>query len=198
MDTEVVGADDVIDMLNSMPEHLFQQAKREIQKSTFEAQSRITLPLSIGRYGLQNRSSNLSKSIQTSVTGTKLSTLRGSVFTKSIYAPIHEVGGTVNAKNAYLFLEGGPYLNIPSSENQTPERRLTRLTATEVFNQGGYIVKINAPRAEYMLALNGVAMFWLVKSVELKARLRMVSTATEEIPTLLSNLNKVMLDGLED
>jgi len=190
-----VGLNEVTEMLNTMPNHLFDKAKKEVQRSTLDAQSSITKPMKTGLNGLQSRSGNLARSIQTSVTGSNLNNLKGSVFTKSIYAPIHEKGGTINAKNAYTSLAGGPFLNIPSSQNRTPAG-IMRNTAKEVFSQGGYIVKINAPKARYMVALNGTPMFWLVNNVYIKARLKMVKQAVDEIPTLLSNLNTVLLQGV--
>jgi hypothetical protein len=65
-----------------------------------------------------------------------------------------------------------------------------------VFKSGGYIIPISAPKIKYAVMLNGVAMFWLVKSVDIKARLNMIKTSFDEVPTLLSNLNSVLLDDL--
>jgi len=195
---EVTGVEEVNEMLNDLPEYLFEVAKKEIQRATLSAQKKTVQPLSKGVNGLQSRSGNLARSIQTEIKGSNLGTLRGYLFTKSPYAPVHEYGAegnnAIKAKNAYTSLPGGPFLNIPSSNNKTGAG-ITRLTARDVFSQGGYIIKINAPKAQYAVMLGDKAMFWLVKSVEIKARLNMNKTAVDEVPTLLSNLDKDLLIG---
>lgn len=192
---EVIGISEVHELLKTMPEHVYRQAKTEISRSVFDIQKDIVTPMRTGRLGLQSRTGNLARSIQFSISGTQLDTLQGKVFTKSIYAPIHETGGLISAKRAYTRLPGGPYLNIPAGANKTPAG-IMRKTATTVFSQGGYIIPISAPRAKYAVMLNGTPMFWLVKSVNIRARLKMIETATDEVPTLLSNLNDVLLQNL--
>lgn len=193
---EVKGVDEVVELLNALPEHLFKEARKQVAKSTINTQTVILEPLSFGTDGLQSRTGALARSIRTSITGTQLKDIRGRVFTDVIYAPIHEKGGTVTAKNAYKSLPGGPFLNIPADANKTPAG-IMRETAKVVFNTGGFIVKIKAAKAKYAVIKNGRVMFWLVKSVTIKATLGMVKAAEDEVPTLLSNLNKVLLDGLE-
>lgn len=195
LDVAVVGIDEVVTLLKDMPEELFKNSKKEIARSTFNTQAAITKPMKVGANGLQSRTGNLARSIQTSVTGTKLEDLRGRVFTDSLYAPIHEKGGLITAKRAYKGLAGGPFLNIPADANKTPAG-VMRETARTVFATGGYIIKINAAKARYAVIKNGKVMFWLVKSVRIKASLNMVKSAEDEVPTLLSNLNNVLLQGL--
>lgn len=195
IDVKVVGMDEVIGLLGDMPKQLFTKAKQQIAKSTFNTQRSITQPMKSGIKGIQSRTGALARSIQTTVTSNTLDDIRGRVFTKSIYAPIHEIGGIVRAKRAYLGLEGGPFLNIPASANKTASG-VMRESARTVFATGGYIIKINAAKAKYAVIKNGSVMFWLVKSVRIKARLNMIKSGEDEIPTLLSNLNDVLLQGL--
>lgn len=192
---DVVGTDEVLKLLNEIPDHLYDETKKEVSRSVFNVQGAITQPMKTGVYGLQSRTGNLARSITPEVSGKTLDKLKGTISTESIYAPIHELGGKITANNAYKRLEGGPFLNIPASANRTPVG-VTRMSSTAVFAQGGYIVKIKAPRARYAVMLNGKAMFWLVKDVTIKPTLRMQISADEEVPTLLSNLNKVLLKGL--
>ena len=194
--TQVIGVDEVKNLLDELPEALFTNTRKEISRSLFNIQSGITKPMKSGVYGLQSRTGNLARSIQTKLEGKTLETLQGSVFTNSLYAPIHELGGTVTAKKAYTKLRGGPFLNIPAAANKTPVG-ITRLTAGSVFAQGGYIIPIKAPKAKYAVMLNGKPMFWLVKQVTISPTLRMEKTAEDEIPTLLSNLNKLLFEGLD-
>jgi len=191
----VIDSAEVTDFLKDFPEQLFSNAKREFSRSVFNVQSNITRPMRSGMKGLQSRSGNLARSIQAFVEGDKLDKLTGFVNTDSIYAPIHETGGTITAKNAYLNLPGGPYLNIPSSLNKTPAG-ITRFTAAVAFSQGAYIIPINAPKAKYAVMLDGNPLFWLVSSVNIKPTLGMVQTGEDEIPTLLSNLNQTLLDNM--
>ena len=77
-------------------------------------------------------------------------------------------------------------MNIPSSYNKTAAG-VMRMGAREVFAGGGYIRPISNGR--YAVFMNGVPMFWLVKSVKIPARLQMVATIQGEVPTLLSRLS---------
>ena len=102
-----------------------------------------------------------------------------------MYAPTHEFGATIKAKNAYKGVPGGPYLNIPTRNNKTPAG-VTMLQAREVFNQGGYIAKFKSGR--YGVMMDGQLMFSLHKEVEIPKRLKMIETAEGEIPTMLSRI----------
>jgi len=137
----------------------------------------------------------LAKSIKPKTTGTSIESLHSEVFTDSIYARIHESGGTINAKNKYINVPGGPFLNIPLSANKTPAG-VMRENARSVFASGGYIFKSKKGNWIVMSG-NDVPMFVLKKQVTIPARLEFVKTATDEVPTLISNLNKVLLDGLD-
>lgn len=192
---EINGIDEVLRILNEMPEELFKQAKKEIGKSAFRTQAKITRGMRADGDGeLQSRTGALARSIKVKVTGNTLPDLRGMVFSDSPYANIHEFGGVIEAKKAYRKLPGGPYLNIPAVDNKTPVG-VTRETARSVFLTGGYIRRIRGNR--YAVFRDGIPMYWLVKRVTIPARLGMVQAAIDEVPTLLSNLNDVLLEGLQ-
>ncbi len=191
--TEVVGLSAVNDLLSDIPEELFKNSKKEISRSVLNVQKGITKPMRTGQFGLQSRTGNLAKSIQTKVTGTTLRTLGGTVFTNSIYAQPHELGLKITAKNAYKGVPGGPYLNIPLSANKTPAG-IMRETPRTVFLTGGFIVR--SRNGNWLVMKNNRAMFVLKQSVQLKKTLGMVNEGEDEVPTLLSNLNNVLLEGL--
>lgn len=175
---------EVNEWLKILPEETFTAAKTIFHKRLFEAkattQQNATTKLHV-------RTGALKRSIHFEVKGTSIKTLRaslhaaGKVGGQTIkYAPINEYGGTIRAKNAYTRVPGGPYLNIPAPDNKTPAG-VMRMGAREVFNQGGEI----KGRAVY---LNGVAMFYLVKSVDIPARLGMNDAADDVVPSLLRDL----------
>jgi len=193
---QVIGVDEVREMLDIMPEVLFDNTKKAFSKNVLTIQRNITKPMKTGVNGLQSRTGNLAKSIKPKVYGKNLKDLGASVTTDSVYAPIHEKGGDIIAKNAYLNLQGGPFLNIPAKANMTAAG-IMRESAMVVFNTGGYIIKINAPKARYAVLKAGKVMFWLVKQVTIKPTLKMIKSAEDEVPTLLSSLNTVIFEGLE-
>jgi len=195
--TEIIGLDELLEYTNDLPGHLFEEAKGEYQKSSLALQKTMTDRVS--GIVLKRRTGQLARSFNSKVTGETLKTLGASVYTTSPYAPMHESGGTIEAKRAYMMLPGGPYLNIPSSANKTPAGVMRR-SATEVFAAGAYIAKISAPKAKYAVFEkgSGLPMFWLVKSVDIPARLGMKKEAGDEASTLLSNLHDAMQRGLEN
>lgn len=187
------GVQEVIALLGTLPNWAFTGAKRALSNYVLSVDRTIKQRLT--GLDLNVRSGALRRSFNFEVHGTALRNLGASNFTDSKYAPIHQYGGVIRAKNAYLGLAGGPYLNIPSSDNQTPSG-VTRMTAGQVFAQGGHIVKINAPRARYMVMLQGKPMYWLVKSVTIKKRMQFEETAEEGIPTLLSDMaDEAFIEG---
>jgi len=195
MQVTVNGIEELESLLNVMPAEVFKNAKKAFSKNAFAVQKKIIGRLKNGP--MYSRTGALAKSIKPKTTGTSIESLYSAVYTDSIYAGIHETGGTINAKNAYTGLSGGPYLNIPSSFNKTAAG-VMRENARSVFQNGGYIRRKRSGKAPFMvMGKDGTPMFWLVKSVDIPARLEFVKTATDEVPTLLSNLNKVLLDGLD-
>lgn len=198
MTKTTVNAEEVNKLLNDLPDHLFESAKDIIRKAVFGAQRTVKKKFNGSPSdSLQSRTGDLSRSIRTTLTGSKLDNIQGEIYTKKIYAPIHETGGTIKAKRAFSGLPGGPYLAIPSDINKT-KSGVTRLSVRDSFNSGGtYIRRINASKARFMIINNTTGpLFWLVKSVDIKARLGMVSAAEDEIPTLLSRLDDILLEGL--
>lgn len=179
-----INSAEVNAFLRTLPEEIFSLAKAYFQEAAMSADAKIK---ENATSKLKVRTGNLRKSIRFEVSGTTLATIKASIYAAGaigantiVYAPIHEYGGTIKAKNAYKGVPGGPYLNIPADENKTPAG-VTRKQAREVFNMGGY-------RVGKVVYLNGVAMFYLVKQVTIKPRLGMVKAVEDEIPTLLDKL----------
>lgn len=187
---EIVGLDDVRDLIKGIPKNSFEAAEKSIGKSVLAVHTEV----SSYSGGLNNRTGRLKRSLKTEFKGNDLNDLSGAVFTKTKYAPIHEKGGTITAKNAYINVPGGPYLNIPLAANKTPAGVMRR-NAGEVFNAGGFMFKSKS--GKYFVAnSSGTPMFVLVRSVDIPARLGMEKAADDEIPTLLGELNALLLKGL--
>lgn len=190
---EVKGLDEIQAGLKNIPFWLFGAAEKEVKRSTLSIRRGVTKNFKrssdMGGNKLHSRTDALRLSIKTATRGTTLNTLRGSVFSDSIYAPIHEHGGTVKAKDKYLRVPGGPYLNIPLPSNKTPAG-VMRKNARTVFNEGGYIMR--SARGNYIV-MSGInePMFILRKKVEIPARLGMVKAAEDEIPTMLGRINSL-------
>lgn len=192
---DVEDVDGLGELLAGMPKIHFESAKEVIRQSAFTIQREVTDRIRFGP--LNSRTGQLARSIRTEVHGTTMRTLGGSVYTDKIYAPIHEQGGTIRAKRAYSGVPGGPYLNIPSDANKT-DAGVQRMSSTGVFNAGGYLIPLaNSPSARYALMLDNVPMFWLVKSVDIPARLGLQESTDDEIPTLLSNLSDLLQEEYE-
>ncbi len=189
----IIGSEEVQSLLNALPDHLFDRAKKAIGVSTLAVHTRVS-DFSGGSNRLNSRTGLLRRSLKAKIEGSKLNSLRGSVSTGVKYAPIHETGGTIRAKDKYLRVPGGPYLNIPLDANKTAAGVMRR-NAGAVFGAGGYIIK--SKRANYIVMSNqGVPMFVLVKQVTLKARLGMVDAMEDEVPTLLGSLQRLLLVGI--
>lgn len=191
MSVNITNLREVVSYLDSMPAQTSVQAKAAFTGAATRADAQIK---DNATNILKVRTGTLRRSINMEVKGTDLKSLKASVFSKSIvggsevvYAPIHEYGGTITATDKYMGVPGGPYLNIPTSQNKTAAG-VTRLQAREVFNAGGYIGGRTVFNAE------GTPMFWLTKSVTIKPRLGMVDAANDEVPTLLSDLAAIIGD----
>lgn len=199
VDVLVRGLDEVNALLRDMPDTLFGAAKTAMGGAVINTQRRILDNFSSGAgHGgsqLRSRTGSLKRSLKTKVSGTGFDSLRGSVHTDSIYATMHEKGGTIRAKDKYMRVPGGPYLNIPTSSNKTAAG-VMRYSARDVFNAGGYMFK--SRRNNWIVANQaGVPMFVLKNSVTMPARLGMIRSAEDEMPTLLSNLSNLMIGGLD-
>ena len=192
-EVEVKGARELVGYLKELPDGLYDGAKLAYQDSIRRVHRDVSGNIKTGP--LHSRTGLLGKSLRTSTTGTKIGDLRSSAFSDMIYAPIHEYGGTIKAKNAYKNVPGGPYLNIPLSANLTAAG-VMRQGAREVFNAGGKLFR--SRRGNWLISLNGQLMFVLKKSVTIPARLGMSDAAEDEIPTLLGNISRRMQTRLEE
>jgi phage gpG-like protein len=182
---ETVGVEEVNRLVGTLPQWAYKGVRQALSDYVFDVDRKMKQSLT--GIDLNVRTGALRRSFGVTVSGSNLNDLSASNYTDSKYAPIHQYGGTIRAKNKYLRVPGGPYLNIPSNNNQTPSG-VTRMSAGQVFAAGGHIVKINAPRARYMVMLQGVAMYWLVKSVDIPKRMKFEETSEAGIPTLLTNM----------
>jgi len=177
-----------------LPESTYKQAREVFAKSVLAADRKVKRNATDL---IKVRTGRLRRSIRHSVSGMDLATLRASVFSGHdgggktvIYAPIHEFGGTVKAKNAYLRVPGGPYLNVPIGENLTAAG-VMRLSAQMVFAQGGYIWRAKKGK-RWLVMLGGEPMFVLIKQTKIKAQLGMRKAADDEVDVILAGLKKVL------
>lgn len=191
---EFRGMEDVQAALKRVPNRLFQSAKDAVADAVFATHKTVAGRIQNGP--LHSRSGMLGKSNTAEVTGTDLDSLQGSVYNSMEYAPIHEYGGTVTAKNKYMGVPGGPYLNIPTQSNKTPAG-VMRYSARDIFNMGGYIAKRRS--GGYGVFLNGTMMFVLTRQVTIPARLGMRDAAEEQVGPLLTALGSLVPKGfIED
>lgn len=214
VEISVSGFVEVQELLRNMPDTVFENTKKVFGKNVRTIHKKVLSQLKDASSPLVNRTGALARSIRTSNKGNDINTLYSAIYTDSKYAPVHELGSTgllggpITAKRAYSNVPGGPYLNIPLSNNKT-EAGVMRESAREIFNAGGYIMKskrgnwlVMKPTGMITTDRDGrkvnvaVPMFVLKKSVSIPARLKMLITADEEMPTLLSSLNQVILDGV--
>lgn len=191
---QVVGAEEVQAYLKSLPFWVFEKAKVAYRETAQDAHKKVKQRIRNGADDtLHSRTGQLSRSMQYEVHGDSITTLGASVFSDASfakYATTHEFGATIKAKDKYLRVPGGPYLNIPLPANKTPAG-VMRLSARDVFAQGGFI----AGRA--VIHPERGPMFALVKQVTIPARLRMRETVTGEIPSLLTRLDAAMGEALD-
>ena len=180
IEAKAINLKEVVKYFDTLPEDTFDIAKKEMSTALFKADKKIKI-----RRSLKKRTGALMKSIQVRVQGTNLKNLQASIYTTSVYAPVHEYGATIKAKNAYKNVPGGPYLNIPTDANKTAAG-VMRKSATQVFAAGGFIVKFKS--GKYGLMLNGEVVFTFHKLVHIPARLKMIKTTEDQIPTMLSRI----------
>lgn len=195
----VVGLPEVKEYLNRLPANVYEQAKEAMRTGVFEVHRRVSDRVRDGSGGsLHSRTGQLRRSLQARVSGTTLDTLGGEVYsdgTVASYAPTHEWGATIKAKDKYVRVPGGPYLNIPLTANKTPAG-VMRQDARTVFQQGGYIIKSRANKY-LVMSSTGLPMFVLVKEVTIPPRLQMVKMAEDYVPTLLSDMAAATGRGIQ-
>lgn len=195
---EVIGLDEVKKLLKEIPEALFVEAKTSIAKTMLTIQGNVIKNFNGDpSNSLQTRTGNLQRSIKTTTRGDDIASLRASIYTNSIYAPIHEEGGTIKAKRAFRGLEGGPYLAIPSDANKT-KAGVTRFSPRDAFALGASIRKLRNPKsARFMIVDESLGpLFWLVSSVIIKARLGLQDETDKQIPDLIRELENSLLEDL--
>lgn len=177
---EILNLSEVQNWLSEIPDESFDAVSEEVTRALASADENIKT-----KTELKRRTGNLMKSIQIRVQGSDFESLEASIYTTSVYAPTHEYGATIRAKNAYKGVPGGPYLNIPTDANKTPAG-VTRMTATQVFAAGGFICKFQS--GKYGLMLNGEVVYTFHKQVTIPKRLKMIEYTENEIPTMLSRI----------
>ncbi len=198
MTVEAKGLEEVQQLLKDMPEALFVTTKKTLAETVLTIQRKVIQGFNLDpSISLQTRTGNLQRSIKTENSGKDIASMRSSVFTRSIYAPIQEDGGTIKAKKAFRGLEGGPYLAIPSDVNKT-RAGVTRFSPRDAFTLGAQIRKIRNPKkASFMIVDNNTGpLFWLVPEVIIKARLGMQDTTDKQIPLLVDELNDNLFEDL--
>lgn len=195
----VEGADELRDAVRALPESLFKQAKRIFRATGVEAQRDVITRIRNGP--LYRRTGTLARSIQTETIGGTLASLSTSVFSENpggsnpvVYAPIHELGGTVRAVNKYAGVPGGPYLNIPTAANKTAAG-VTRQSARTAFAAGARVLK--SKRGNWFVGVVSgtkiTSLFSLVRAVEIPARLEMRATVEAQLPGLISAFAELKL-----
>ena len=191
---EVRGADELRQYLRDVPPALFEAARKAYADTAQTAANRVKERIRDGAGdSLRSRTGQLRRSINYSVDGSDIGSLRASVYSAkqfASYAPTHEFGATIRAKQAYAGLEGGPYLHFPVGANLTAAG-VQRMTGAEVFARGAYVARNRNAAFPYRVVLAGETMFLLTKQVTIPPRLKMRETVEDEIPTLLSELARV-------
>lgn len=143
-----------------------------------------------GGSNLNTRTGYLRRSVKFKVSGHSLTTLNASIFSDSIYAPIHEYGGVIKAKRAFMKLAGAPYLSIPLDSNKTPSG-VTKQKPKAVFDGGGYIIR--SKTGKYLIMSGGgKPMYVLVKKVTIPPRLGIVT----EINRALRSIQDIYAEEL--
>ncbi len=195
---KVEGAKEVVKFLDQLPESTYDDARSVFLKRVAKAHAQVQVNL---RTVMRVRSGTLARATRFEITGKTLKTLEGSLYvsqagsgsTELIYARTQEYGspqGGIKAKKAYKRLPGGPYLNIPTKNNKTAAG-VTRLSAKQVFQRGGYIKYFIGGTWGVILPGTGV-MFTLHKKVEVPARMGMRASMEEQIPQVLEDLKNLI------
>lgn len=190
--------------VRAIPQTLFRESRSIFRDVGFKAQRAVVQSIANGP--LYRRTGALARSIGTATTGNKIANLSMSVFSQNpggeravVYAPIHETGGLIKARDKYLRVPGGPYLNIPLDSNKTAAG-VTRQSARTVFREGGNLLRTR--RGGWLVVKNliGAAgelrivpMFALVKQVRIPARLRMRETVSDFVPQMLERLRSMTI-----
>ncbi len=95
-DISIINLQEVISYLDGLTEQTFEIAKSEISAALLRADESIKTDTDLKR-----RTGNLFKSLQVRVEGNNFSNLKASIYTTSVYDPVHEYGANIRAKNDY-------------------------------------------------------------------------------------------------
>jgi len=185
------------DIIQGYPERAFPLIKSAFAKSVFAIHKEV---IENTRNKLKRRTGTLAKSLLVEVYGDNLSQLEGRVYSDVEYANVHEYGAegnnAIKAKNAYRGVQGGPYLNIPLPNNQTPSG-VQKFSAKQIFDSGGFIYRSKKGNWLVATAKNGNLqnMFVLKKRVEIKPRLGIRDAIDREMPQMIENMRNAVLEA---
>jgi hypothetical protein len=171
--------------LRELPEDVFVEAKQAFSDTINEAYSEMDQRLS-GK-ALKQRSGSLRKTLTKKVSGDSLKTLKGSL-SISGNAKVHEYGQRIQARNKYLWLRGGPYMNFPTAVNYGANGKPLR-DARNLFSSGAVVKSGGQGMGLY---LGGVKMMHLARTVNIPARLKFRDTTNKYIPVLIGRLEKLL------
>ena len=173
--------------VRELPDLVLTRTKAAISRATDNA---YEIVLNNTQMKLHIRTGALHHSIKKLVTGNDLNTLRGRVWTSTSYAPIHETGGIIRAKNKYMNVPGGPYLHIPLNYNKT-KMGIMRFNAGQIFATGGYIARSKLGNW-IVFSDSNKPMFALKKMVKIPPRVGMQVAQEEVMPQLLYDLDHIL------
>lgn len=211
---EFEGRTELQQFIRFLPEFLFEGARDVFRQTVFAVQGRVLARLQ--GTPMQSRTGALARSMLTDVSGSEIATLTASVYSagsgdKGIaYARIHEFGGVIEAKNAYRWLPGGPYLNIPTTANMTAAG-VQRMTPAQVFAAGGKVMSPPKTTTTSLTTgagggsittrtsgglgvyLDGEKMFSFAKRVTIKPQLGLRDSAEAEVVPMLKRFGALLL-----
>lgn len=175
----------------------YSQLKPVLSKTVFWTHTNFVLNATTK---IHVRTGNLRRSFSFNISGNTLESLKGEAYqdtlkgkvslgSEVVYAPVHEFGKTIKAKNKYKRVEGGAYLNIPLPPNKTASG-VTRRTARQVFNDGGYIAK-SAKGKWLVFNSRNLPMFVLKKQVKIPKRLGLRKIMKQSYDELDKNIKAI-------
>jgi len=186
---QIIGLDKLLEFLRDLPEHSYSVIRKGVEKTTANIEKGLKQnTTSI----LQKRTGALHDSIGRDLQGTDLKTLTGQVWIGTHYAKTHEFGATIKAKNKYMGVPSGPYLNIPIPNFNLDGNGIMKQSAREVFSGGGYIQK-SKNNNWIVFSFDGKPMFVLKKQVKIKPRLGMFKLLKTSLPTLMADIKQDLL-----
>lgn len=186
----IQGLEEVRGLLRKLPEKQFDGAKKEFDRAAQNVHGAVSRRIESGT-PLHSRTGALRRSLTFRTYGQAIGSLHSDVWSDIVYAPIHEKGGTITAKQAYRTVPGGPYLNIPLPANLTPSGVMRR-SARDVFAAGGYLIESRA--GNWLVMLDEIPQFVLKRRVTIPPRLGLQEEGEKEVPHLLSRLKDIPLE----